>query len=561
MTTKKELLAELDALKVLAEEQTRMFMRSRDYLYEALAKLYLWWRRADSVKGFLDDLYKKHELITKPQDGQENYTRLLRMVWCMDWGTPSAANLQQWSRVLKIINHEYTTRLDFYKTNDVNKIINFIHSSGGIRALLLSLNENENEDDGNDDSANKRKKKRKSTLANVDELSQQKIEKKHLQEAEVYYAQPTTKAINSIQPRKPVVVNHKGYALALVKKRSNGKIDILNYVNDDSIVRQVLIGSYKRNNEAAPMSVRLLTEIVSTQALPIELENYRKQLTPVSKIKVDGESRRQIKRVLFRVKKKNILFSENRTSCSVVVVVKPNSYPILSREDVFLNANDKRYIEKAIIQARDLSFYTANDKAKIPQVKTGQAYSHSLVLKNTVTEKIRSMHFYKFDLTKETPIHQADIASSIEKPTWTASVAIEWLLHLNAEFLSAWLTDYGSQITRPIHKTMALAFTKTALQFKHYGENGNFSDTESKLTLDGVRNTAKPITAMFKTRDIIPILHSLVHADIVGKIEIGVHSTYLYIVYKTQIATYSVYVPTCQKNGKYIEDAFTSYES
>ena len=164
MTTKKELLAELDALKVLAEEQTRMFMRSRDYLYEALAKLYLWWRRADSVKGFLDDLYKKHELITKPQDGQENYTRLLRMVWCMDWGTPSAANLQQWSRVLKIINHEYTTRLDFYKTNDVNKIINFIHSSGGIRALLLSLNENENEDDGNDDSANKRKKKRKTVV-------------------------------------------------------------------------------------------------------------------------------------------------------------------------------------------------------------------------------------------------------------------------------------------------------------------------------------------------------------------------------------------------------------
>ena len=33
MTTKKELLAELDALKILAEEQTRMFMRSKDYLY------------------------------------------------------------------------------------------------------------------------------------------------------------------------------------------------------------------------------------------------------------------------------------------------------------------------------------------------------------------------------------------------------------------------------------------------------------------------------------------------------------------------------------------------
>ena len=171
------------------------------------------------------------------------------------------------------------------------------------------------------------------------------------------------------------------------------------------------------------------------------------------------------------------------------------------------------------------------------------------------------MHFYKFDASKETPILQADISDEIEKATWTASIATDWLLHLNAEFLSAWLTDYGSQITRPIHKTMALAFTKSDIQFKHFGENGNFSNTESKLPVGGIKASAKPIECTFNTKDIIPILHSLVHADIVGKVEIGVHGTYLYIVYKTQIATYSVYVPTCQKNGKYIEDAFTSYES
>jgi hypothetical protein len=171
------------------------------------------------------------------------------------------------------------------------------------------------------------------------------------------------------------------------------------------------------------------------------------------------------------------------------------------------------------------------------------------------------MHFYKFDKTKEVPIQQAVVKDKLAKPTWIASIANDWLLHLNAEFLSAWLTDYGSQITRPKHKTIALAFTKTAIQFKHYGENGNFSDTDTKLAVDGIRAIAKPITAVFKTRDIIPILHNLVNADIVGKVEIGVHEHYLYIVYNTHIASYSVYVPTCHRNGKYIEDAFTSYES
>ena len=559
MTTKTELLKELDALKILAEEQTRMFMRSKDYLYKALAQLYLWWRRANAVKGFLDELYEKYNLKTKSQEGKETYTRLLRMIWCMDWGTPSAANLQQWSVVLRKINDEFVKNPDYFKTNAENKIISHIESAGGIRALIGPLYESESPTDSANGGRNTRGQK--SQLAKRDELTQQEIAKKHLHEAEVYYAQPTTKAINSIQPTKPVVVNKKGYALALVKKRSNGKIDILNYVNDDSIVRQVLIGSYKRNSSAAPLSVRLLTEIVATQALPIELEDYRKQLTPISKIKVDGESRRQIKRVLFRVKKKDILFSENRTGCSVVVVVKPNAYPITSSEEVFLNANDRRYIEKAVIQARDLSFYTANDKTKIPQIKSGQAYSHSLVLKHTVTDKIRSMHFYKFDGIKETPILQADISDAIEKPTWAASIATDWLLHLNAEFLSAWLSDYGNQITRPKHKTLAIAFTKSVIQFKHYGENGNYSENDSKLAVGGIKPSAKPIECTFNTKDIIPVLHSLVHADIVGKVEIGVHGTYLYIVYKTQIASYSVYVPTCQKNGKYIEDAFTSYES
>ena len=230
---------------------------------------------------------------------------------------------------------------------------------------------------------------------------------------------------------------------------------------------------------------------------------------------------------------------------------------------MFLNANDRRYIEKAIIQERDLSFYTANDKTRIPQVKTAQAYSHSLVLKHTVTDKIRSVHFYKFQNTRETPIVQADISDTLEKPTWTATVAREWLLHLNAEFLSRWLADFGNQITRPKNKTMALRFTKTAIQFKYFGENGNYSydDLESKVGISVVKTTAKPIECTFKTKDIVPILHNLVQADVVGKIEMGVHSSYLYIVYKTNIASYSVYVPTCHNNGKYMEDAFTTYES
>jgi len=94
MSSKAQLLKELDDLVAQAEKQVRMFKSSRDLLYINLSQTYLWWAKANKVKGLLDSLYKQHNLKTNATDGEEKFTRVLRLVWRLDWADTSKSLLQ-----------------------------------------------------------------------------------------------------------------------------------------------------------------------------------------------------------------------------------------------------------------------------------------------------------------------------------------------------------------------------------------------------------------------------------------------------------------------------------
>lgn len=84
MDKKQELITELESLVQLATEQTEYYKRSNEYLYKGLAGVYLWWRRAREVAGFLEDQYALHDILTRNYGGEEKFTRVLRLVWRLD---------------------------------------------------------------------------------------------------------------------------------------------------------------------------------------------------------------------------------------------------------------------------------------------------------------------------------------------------------------------------------------------------------------------------------------------------------------------------------------------
>jgi hypothetical protein len=55
MTNKLTLIKELDQIVELTTKQNEHYVRSRQYLYEGFASVYLWWLKAKQVDGFLEE--------------------------------------------------------------------------------------------------------------------------------------------------------------------------------------------------------------------------------------------------------------------------------------------------------------------------------------------------------------------------------------------------------------------------------------------------------------------------------------------------------------------------
>lgn len=556
MIAKNSLLKKLDQLVLLAEDQNRKYLEGRDALWKGLVQVYLWWREAKRVDGFLEECYSQHNIASRENDGEEKFTRILRLIWRMQWSGPSAAKLQQWSIALRKIHVEFETNSKAYRTDAASKLVHFIETEGGVRGLI-GVNSSGGEQI--DSESKSKKSSKKSKISSDDEKL---VFDKHLELGELYFDKSGA-FIRNISSNEPFGTTRKGYALALVRQKSPTKFDILSTVNDDDLLEKMIVSAYKRSNDTAPYVLALLAEVITTQSLPIALERHRYTLADNTKLKNEkGESIRQNKRLLLRKNNKDIILSESRTSVSVVTHVVPTIFPSKANGDLFLNANDRRYIEQVVIQQRDLGLFTADGVDSLPKASKDIKASHRLAIENVVTGKVRSLYFYDTSVLGDGSRPQAYINTEMcPPPIWTAKVDRLWLERFNVFFVSDWLRHYGDQITRNKHKSLKLELSKQKLAVKHYGEGGNFAVQDPKLVfaVPKVDATSKPCSAIFLAKDLMPVLNGLMESNITGDVQIAMCDSYLAIGYKTKLASYKVYVPTCSKTYKRNSAAFASY--
>lgn len=245
MSTKAELKKALEKLIGDADEQIQLYESSIQALYRNLGAAYLWWRDARRFDGFLDDLYKSHNLVQR--GSEENFTRLVRMIWQLDWSGHEAPKLQNWARALRGLLHEYETNRDAYQAQDaVERIRQFFSAKGGIGAVGRIVAPIQNSDDEEASSGLKTKKPKKKS--EIDALSEQQTRAKHIELGERYFADETPYYKNIVSKGSKLNVTRKGYAVALVRKSQNGTVDILSITNNDAIVHDTIVETYKRND-------------------------------------------------------------------------------------------------------------------------------------------------------------------------------------------------------------------------------------------------------------------------------------------------------------------------
>ena len=421
-----ELKSALEQLICDADDQTQLYESSIQALYRNLGAAYLWWREARTYEGFLEELYAERYLVQRGDE--EKFTRLVRLIWQMEWTGNDAPKLQKWAKALRGFHHEYETNRDAYKVNDPNEAIRqFFQAKGGIGAVgdLVSALQPSDEDDQSAKATAKPQKK-----SEQDKLNEQQILKKHIELGERYFADEAPYLKNIVSKSQRIDVTRKGYAVALVRKSANGSYDLLSITNNDDIVYETIVETYKRNDAALPNVLRTLSESIKTQTLPVQLEKHRQALNEITDVVgSDGKTKlRAVKRMLLRPKSKDILISECRTDCSVVTIVKPNRFPSNVAENITLRAINHKYIEQNMLQTRDLCFFTTLKKDIEKVDDQSLKASHRLRTQNKVTNRIHTLYFYRQSEHTEGSKRQADLnVAAMGSPTWSAVVSKEWV--------------------------------------------------------------------------------------------------------------------------------------
>jgi hypothetical protein len=558
MKSKNELLQKLNELKGLASDATDAYKRSREYLYKALVGTYLWWIDAKKIDGFLDEIYQTNGLAVNDKDKDEKFTRILRVIWNLDWTKGNAATLQQWSLVLREIDKEYTNNRAAYKTNAEQKLYNIIDDAGGIRKFI-GADKYYIADLENHKTTSKAGKKNRQQL--LDEI---KIKEKHVELGKSYFATKARSILN-IETNAPIPINSEGYTLALLRKSpsSNSKYSVLATLSDNNLIEDSIIASYKIGKDDLQPSLRLLTEIISTQSVPLAMEKHRAIMQDSFTILSEDKERTkwtQNKRLLFRKKTKDILLSENRAESSVVTIVKPKSFPISIDTDTFLRVNDRTFVENEIIQPRNIALVAADSDTLIRKTKEETAYTHVLGTENKVTGRKRNLYFYPITNIQELSQFQADIdEETLGDAIWGAQVDKIWIEYVNAIFVNNWLAQEGEKFNQSKNKLAQLNFTNQRIKFLYYGENGNFGK-HKEFEVGKVEKWAENHKLPVATKDLIPVLNSLSSMDLVGKISIYAYQSALHFEFNTDIASYQIAIPSVSYKGKRTKVGFTYYK-
>lgn len=551
--SKEQLLAELDEIVEIAVRQFELHVGSHHYLYLGLSASYIWWRKAKEIPGFLEEEYEKHGLGQQSKKTEENFRRLLRLIWRLDWSMSSnRALVQQWSYALREVHKEYESNPLRYKHEPIKRLVDFFESKNGIYRLIGADRYAQSYDDAEEEENSKKSKFKRTP---VDE---EKIRKRHLDIAKAFY--PTYDGFSTIKTAKPIATEDKLYSLALVRKTErDGVYDVLATVDDDKLVEDVLITSYKQHQAVSPPIIQLLTEVIQTQCLPQKLEQHRDALIDATKrMGKDGKPFKQHKRMIFRKSRENILLSENRTSCSVVTIAKPHQWVIRSSTDVYLNATDRKYLEQLLLQPGDTNLYTANATDLIPALKDDKLKaSHRLLLKNEAISKFRPIYFYAAS-TPEEPPPNADIKPECENPkAFTANVNKLWLERFHAQITKPYLEDIAEHIKRPKHKVLKLNLSPSCVYFDYYGENGNLSNKSRKVALE--RAGKGSVSLHVLTKDFIPVMHGIASMHIEGKVVLAAGEDVFSIAFATELAEYRVYIPSATVKARRSSQSFCEY--
>jgi hypothetical protein len=544
-TQTNQIKADLKNLQEGAALQYQQYEDVRKKFYETLADLYIWWRKASKVTGLLNELYQTYGIVQQERVvAGINFSGTLKLVWNAGAHIP-AAKISQWNKALNKVHTDWENKraIGYYKANPKEKIADFIQNNGGIVGLAGYPKDEED--------IKVAVKKSKTTLLN--EIKKHDL---HLNNAKQYFAQ--AKGIAKLTSSSNIATNDSLYTVLLAKKGRGDQYEILGSTKDNEILDQVLVKTYSRDLTVIPYSLRLLVEIISTQALPYGLDAFYTRLLEDSTILVDGKKAKQSKKLTYIALTNQIILSSNRSNCGIVTIVDPVADIFKSRQDIVMNSAGRRFIEKNLLLENDYNLYTPTTENSLTKPKDPDIQNRRILrLERKYSSDHRYLWFYPMSIFNDDTKKQATRNSTKFKPQWQIRLGKDWFDELNETFVDNWTNGKGQHITRKENQFIGFEFNTTTLTISWMFRARKFEVSE-KITFPA-RAIGSKLTVYLISKEIISFLSSIKNLKITREILIAVDKHMIEFQFATAVGRYKVYIPTCNDKGKRNDTYFEAY--
>lgn len=567
--TRDALRDKVDKLTAEASEKLDSFERSTAALHRALVKTLMVWMECEREPGFLDELFKVRGIRYRiPPDNSPTFLPFLKLVFSKSKVTQAEqSRLGQWNAALFSLYRDYHDRPKHYRAKADAKLYDHLKKNGGIDGLLhkddkeRTKREDETDIQGQETSVNPFLEPPQAALLKFG--------------GDIVKQYPPSGVVTTTTPFR---IGDGNLIALLARREADGTINVIGSTNRQAAIDLVSQGLLKLPLSTLHPELRLLVEVIKTQAYPPEAmprdlgarqkwitDVYRDQTKflarsiPGRKETKKGEKLLSAKKLIMTGNDKEVLLSGSRLKASVVTRCLTNLLPLDPGDRICMRGMDLLLIER-MLETTEINVVSA-----IPDDVTGNAirripsyYKHhyAMHLKRPTPQKVRMFPFY--DATRDAGLaigFQATFDFDAWKPDWTFAVQQGWFARLRQQLLDEWFVTLGArnQLKRLNNQAMELTVHANKLEVGfNLSDAGSPPPCEMPINANTKRRP-KPFKTFHLSKDIAPVFYNIADLELTGDLEVSGNKNALVLSYTTPSGVFDIAIPSATLDGQKYE--------
>jgi hypothetical protein len=565
MHTQPNLDAQLATLQIDTANWNVLRKLSWDTERRIIAEVYVWWRSAVAIDGYLERCYEKNDITHNKKKDGVNFRPLLKLV---TESQMDSNDLFFWSQALLKIHSEVESDAQHFEASPVESIEHYIETKGGKTGLAGYHKKKAPEPDEDEIELSEFK---------LFELSESEFLPVLQKEARAYYSSKPHQAPIALPA---LHITDEGYSVVVVRKEGNG-IVLVGTTNDPNLIDTALVKTYRNDFEALPLTLRSILEPLHILNVPRTLASSFEKYIENSDVRDtwdrNGRKEKSYRRLIYRPATSDFLLSHMSVSVGSAVIAKPKT-GLIERDkgDIFLPSSTRQSVEVRLLHQGLFNLFVPSSDDQYITVPPGHVASNFVSLETKVPVddsngvianqikrltgnlKHPPLSFIPFYELFGKPRWQVAPNNDSFAPVWTAELSLDWLRDAATNFLDAWLKEYGNKAKREINRTLNIGLSDWQVCIGYEFDVATGYTLAQTLPLRD-KASGSDIAVQVRSTDFAFALRQIADLNVQSAIKIQATKSAVVLYFETTASQYECWIPGCEDNGERDATHFTPY--